>query len=234
MTVAKNIGLTPVSTWVETMGDSAVFVAERYDRVVTGAQTVRDFIRKTCVRPWAFARLGSTRSADLRNGWPACCASKARPAEEVRKLFRQVAFRVVMGDADGHGKNYSVCLDDGKVTMSPIYDCCARWRIPSCRPRWGLRSVASNPRVESIVRPCSKRRRRWASRRRSRRDPGRTGQRHRAGSRAVAVRSDRRLGPRQGGRNDHRTYRPASGRRSARRERSGPRKRQATLDELSR
>jgi serine/threonine-protein kinase HipA len=44
------------------------------------------------------------------------------PIEQSRQLFRQVAFRVLIGDEDGHGKNYSLMLDDGKVRLAPLYD----------------------------------------------------------------------------------------------------------------
>lgn len=35
-------------------------------------------------------------------------------------LFRQIAFRVVVGDEDGHGKNHSLPLADGDVTLAPL------------------------------------------------------------------------------------------------------------------
>ncbi len=123
MTVAKHIGLTPASTWVETMGDAVVFVAERFDRVITGTQTVQrrhqeDMCQALGIRPSKKYEIGrpSQRMARLLR------QQTTDPANEIRKLFRQVAFRALVGDADGHGKNYSVCLDDGNVTLSPLYD----------------------------------------------------------------------------------------------------------------
>jgi serine/threonine-protein kinase HipA len=44
------------------------------------------------------------------------------PRIETERLFRQIAFRVIVGDGDGHGKNYSLILDDGRVTLAPLYD----------------------------------------------------------------------------------------------------------------
>jgi serine/threonine-protein kinase HipA len=44
------------------------------------------------------------------------------PRKEIAELFRQIAFRVIVGDEDGHGKNYSLNLDDGTVHLAPFYD----------------------------------------------------------------------------------------------------------------
>jgi serine/threonine-protein kinase HipA len=111
MTIAKHVGLTPASTWVETMGDSTVFVAERFDRIITNDQTVKrrhqeDMCQALGIRPAKKYEIGrpSQRMARLLR------EQTNHPSAEVRRLFRQVTFRVVIGDADGHGKNYSVCL----------------------------------------------------------------------------------------------------------------------------
>ncbi len=33
-----------------------------------------------------------------------------------------MAFRTLVGDEDGHGKNYSLLLNNGKVELAPLYD----------------------------------------------------------------------------------------------------------------
>lgn len=45
-----------------------------------------------------------------------------RPRKEIAAFFRQIAFRTVIGDEDGHGKNYSLILDAGAVRLAPLYD----------------------------------------------------------------------------------------------------------------
>jgi len=44
------------------------------------------------------------------------------PPAQTSELFRQVAFRVLVGDEDGHGKNYSLLVNDGTVRLAPLYD----------------------------------------------------------------------------------------------------------------
>jgi serine/threonine-protein kinase HipA len=44
------------------------------------------------------------------------------PQAELEKLLRQIAFRVIVGDEDGHGKNYSLLLNEGTASLAPMYD----------------------------------------------------------------------------------------------------------------
>lgn len=37
-------------------------------------------------------------------------------------VYRQVAFRALVGDEDGHGKNYSLIHAEGGLTAAPLYD----------------------------------------------------------------------------------------------------------------
>lgn len=49
-------------------------------------------------------------------------ARAADPAPALLELLRQLTFRVIVGDEDGHGKNMSLLLNDGTVSLAPLYD----------------------------------------------------------------------------------------------------------------
>lgn len=138
MTIAKHVGLTNAATHVETIGDAVVFVAERYDRIVTGERTVRrrhqeDMCQALGIRPSKKYDIGrpSEKMARLLR------EQATHPMAEIRRLFEQVAFRVTVGDEDGHGKNYSLCLDRGRVTLSPMYDCLCTIIYPELSGKMG-------------------------------------------------------------------------------------------------
>lgn len=61
------------------------------------------------------------------------------PTVEIEKLLRQLAFRVVVGDEGGHGKNYSALLNSGKVTLSPMYDSLCTLIYPELSGRMAAR-----------------------------------------------------------------------------------------------
>lgn len=122
MRLARSAGLTDWPTWVEDIDGTSVLVVERYDRRTVGDRVVRyhqeDLCQALGMRPVDKYQIGrpSERMARLLR------RLADSPSEAVGELFRQVAFRTVVGDEDGHGKNYSVLLDGGSVRLSPIYD----------------------------------------------------------------------------------------------------------------
>lgn len=122
MRLAQVVGLTPASVWVERIDGISVLVAERYDRRREATEVVRlhqeDLCQALGIRPIEKYRIGrpSERIARLLR------RLADSPSDAVRGLLRQVAFRCIVGDEDGHGKNYSVLLDSGHVNLAPLYD----------------------------------------------------------------------------------------------------------------
>lgn len=122
LAVARACGLTDSAAWTETMGETTVLVAERYDRNVVEGCVVRrhqeDMCQAAGIRPLKKYEIGrpSERMARLLREFT------DEPRSHLTALFRQVAFRATVGDEDGHGKNYSLLLDDGTVRLAPLYD----------------------------------------------------------------------------------------------------------------
>lgn len=122
MHLANAAGLTPVRSWVEAMGSTPAFVTERYDRTQADGRVLRfhqeDMCQALGLRPaekYAIGRPSTRMSRLLR-------AFSDSPDTEIERLFAHVVFRAIVGDEDGHGKNFSLMLDRGSVTLAPIYD----------------------------------------------------------------------------------------------------------------
>jgi serine/threonine-protein kinase HipA len=135
--LARACGLTGHDVWTEQMGDSVVLVAERFDRRTDGSTIVRlhqeDMCQALGIRPADKYQIGrpSGRMARLLREFA------NSPRAEVSALFGQVAFRAVVGDEDGHGKNYSLLLDDGRVRLAPLYDSLCTLIYPELSGRMG-------------------------------------------------------------------------------------------------
>jgi serine/threonine-protein kinase HipA len=120
--LARTAKLTECDAWVEHAADgTAVLVTARYDRRMSGRRVIRSHQEDMC------QALGIRPKDKYRIGRPSELARQLRrfadePAAQTRAMFRQVAFRVLIGDEDGHGKNYSLLLRDGGVQLAPIYD----------------------------------------------------------------------------------------------------------------
>lgn len=122
LALGRACGLTASAAWTESVGSTSALVAERYDRQVANGQITRlhqeDMCQAVGLRPWKKYEIGppSGRMARLLREFA------DEPRRAVAALFDQLAFRAVVGDEDGHGKNYSLLLDDGKVSLAPLYD----------------------------------------------------------------------------------------------------------------
>jgi serine/threonine-protein kinase HipA len=122
LALGRGCGLTDQAAWTESMGGTTVLVAERYDRRVVDGRITRlhqeDMCQAVGILPSQKYEIGSAggRMARLLREF----ADEPRAA--ITALFHQLAFRAVVGDEDGHGKNYSLLLDEGHVSLAPLYD----------------------------------------------------------------------------------------------------------------
>jgi serine/threonine-protein kinase HipA len=135
--LGRKCGLLSTESWVEEMGGKPVLAVERYDRKAHNGQIVRlhqeDLCQATGLRPKDKYEIGrpSMRMAKILREFA------AQPRIAIEQLFRQVAFRVIVGDEDGHGKNYSILLNEGRVTLAPLYDSLCTLDYPELTGRMG-------------------------------------------------------------------------------------------------
>lgn len=123
LALSRECGLSDSEAWVERMGDTVVLVAERYDRTVTSDGTIErlhqeDMCQAVGLRPKDKYLIG--RPSERMVGVLREFADS--PQREIAAIYKQVAFRALVGDEDGHGKNYSLMLSEGTVKAAPLYD----------------------------------------------------------------------------------------------------------------
>jgi serine/threonine-protein kinase HipA len=122
MNLARMVKLTPVSSWVEYFAETPCLVTERYDRRMVDGEIVRlhqeDMCQALGIRPIDKYNVGKLNRRMVR----LLREFTNTPSEQVMALFRQIAFRAIVGDEDGHGKNVSLMLDAGDVELAPLYD----------------------------------------------------------------------------------------------------------------
>ena len=122
LNLARAAGLTASESWVEHHREQSILATSRYDREVEGRTVQRvhqeDMCQALGMRTGDKYDIGrpSERMARVLRNWA------DDPSAEVGRLFRQIAFRCAVGDEDGHGKNYSLLLDHGRVRLAPLYD----------------------------------------------------------------------------------------------------------------
>jgi len=139
MGIARELGLTHAESWAEDFGGTRAFVTQRFDRVIDPVTKIvtrrhqEDMCQALGLRPREKYAIGrpSGRMAALLRSVPAA------PGTDARALFRQVAFRAIVGDEDGHGKNYGLIIEDGEVALSPLYDSLCTLAYPELSGKMG-------------------------------------------------------------------------------------------------
>lgn len=119
LALARKAGIDASPAEVARFIDQTSFITNRFDRVTENGAVRRlhaedlaqalgeDPGRKYNVQLVAVARLLNTTDGS---------------GQLTRDFLRQLAFNVLIGNADAHAKNYSVLLRPDSVSLSPLYD----------------------------------------------------------------------------------------------------------------
>lgn len=127
MTLARAIGLPAANTSIVSVGDIPCLLVERYDRAVDGKTgAVRrlhqeDFCQALGRQPeQKYQSDGGPIVREIarliREGW------SSMPARDVLAFIDLVVFNAMIGNADAHGKNYSMLYDGRTRRLAPGYD----------------------------------------------------------------------------------------------------------------
>jgi serine/threonine-protein kinase HipA len=146
------LDVAPVEVRVAT-GRPYLLVA-RYDRHYDPDGTVRrlhqeDFCQALGIAPERkYAAEGGPGFKDCFNLVRRACT---RPAVEVLKLLDAAIAQVLLGNADAHGKNYSLLYQGGGITLSPLYDLLSTVVYPELSPRFAMK-IAKRAALEELRR----------------------------------------------------------------------------------
>ena len=117
--LARQVGLAAPRADVMTVLDQSTYVAERFDRRPNGLLTTRlhaeDLAQASGTSSNEKYRMTARQALALLNRHDpdgGLCAT----------FIDQLAFNVLLGNADAHAKNYSVLLRPDGIEMSPLYD----------------------------------------------------------------------------------------------------------------
>jgi len=132
MTLASAAGLNVPAVTVRPVGNTPCLVVQRYDRIHNADGTVtrvhqEDFCQALGFPPdRKYQQEGGPLLRDcigLLRTW------STAPARDVVDFLDGLIFNVLIGNADAHGKNYSMLYRDGERRLAPFYDlvCTRAW-----------------------------------------------------------------------------------------------------------
>ena len=142
MCLAAAIGLDVAPVEPRTVQDRTFLLVQRYDRATGDDDFVRrihqeDFCQALGVPPET--KYASEGGPTFKDCFALLRRVAARPAVDVLKLLDAVIFNVIAGNADAHGKNFSILYDDEGPRLAPLYDLLATVAYPDLSPKFAMK-----------------------------------------------------------------------------------------------
>ncbi len=142
MRLAAAAGLDVAPVEARVVRDRTFLLVERYDRSA-GAEGIarrvhqEDFCQALGVAPEL--KYPSEGGPAFEDCFAILRRLASRPAVDVLKLLDAVIFNLIAGNADAHGKNFSLLYDEAGPRLAPLYDLLATPAYPQLSPRLAMK-----------------------------------------------------------------------------------------------
>lgn len=142
MRLAAAIGLDVAPVEPRVVKDRTFLLVQRYDRAFAEDGNVRrihqeDFCQALGVPPET--KYASEGGPTFKDCFELLRRVAARPAVDVLKLLDAVIFNAIAGNADAHGKNFSILYGDEGPRLAPLYDLLATIAYPDLSQKFAMR-----------------------------------------------------------------------------------------------
>jgi len=157
MRLAGHLGLTSVEVDLENIAGVDCLIVSRFDRVrYDDGRVGRIHQEDACQALGCDPGAARGFAKYEHSGGPSLCQVSETldtfakdPLDELDRLVATVAFTVLVGNADAHGKNLAFLHDEGYIRLAPLYDVVPTVLWPSLRSE---PAMSIGPRVTTIGR----------------------------------------------------------------------------------
>lgn len=142
MRLAARIGLQVAPVAPREVRSRKFLLVGRYDRATGEEGAVNrihqeDFCQALGI--WPERKYAAEGGPTLRDCFGLLRRTAARPAVEVLKLLDATIFNLIAGNADAHGKNFSLLYAEGGPCLAPLYDLLNTIAWPELSPRLAMK-----------------------------------------------------------------------------------------------
>jgi serine/threonine-protein kinase HipA len=142
MKLAAAIGLDVAPVEARSANGRPFLLVERYDRLRDADGVVRrihqeDFCQALGVPPET--KYASEGGPTFKDCFELLRRVSERPGTDIAKLMDAAIFNLIVGNADAHGKNFSILYDDQGPRMAPLYDLLSTVTYPDLSPKMAMR-----------------------------------------------------------------------------------------------
>lgn len=151
--LAWGVGLKAAPVSPRRAGDRAYLLVERYDRDVAADGAVRrlhqeDFCQALGIAPEK--KYASEGGPTFRPCFDLVRQATAQPAPAVLRLLDAAIFNVIVGNADAHGKNFSLLYRPEGIDFAPLYDLMCTVAYPDVHAKLAMK-VAKRATLEEFT-----------------------------------------------------------------------------------
>ena len=143
MRLASKLGFDVVAAVeIRAVAGRPYLLVERYDRTIDGNGLVRrlhqeDFCQALGV--FTKRKYASEGGPTFKTSFDLVRRACTRPAVELLKLLDAAIIQVLIGNADAHGKNYSLLHRDDGIVLAPLYDLLYTVVYPDLSPTFAMK-----------------------------------------------------------------------------------------------
>lgn len=152
MTLAAAIGLPVAPVVARTVAGRPYLLITRYDRSIDQNGRARrlhqeDFCQALGVPPER--KYAAEDGPTFKTSFDLVRRATTVPARGVLALLDAAVFNLIAGNADAHGKNFSLLYQSGGVTLAPFYDLLATVAYPDLSAKLAMK-IAKRATLEEI------------------------------------------------------------------------------------
>lgn len=142
MRLAAAIGLVVAPVEPRSANGRPFLLVERYDRYQDSDGVVRrihqeDFCQALSVPPET--KYASEGGPTFKDCFELSRRVSERPSTDIAKLLDAAIFNLIVGNADAHGKNFSILYDNSGPRMAPLYDLLSTVTYQDLSPKMAMR-----------------------------------------------------------------------------------------------
>ena len=142
MRLASKLGLDVAAVEFRAVADRPYLLVERYDRTIDSDGQVRrlhqeDFCQALGV--FTERKYASEGGPTFKTSFDLVRSVCTRPAVELLKLLDAAIMQILIGNADAHGKNYSLLHRNDGIVLAPLYDLLCTVGYPDLSPTFAMK-----------------------------------------------------------------------------------------------
>jgi serine/threonine-protein kinase HipA len=152
MTLAAAVGLPTAHVAARIVGGRSYLLVTRYDRHFDASGRAyrlhqEDFCQALGIPPER--KYAAEGGPTFKAGFDLLRRATAVPAVALLGLLDAAIFNLIVGNADAHGKNFSLLYQAAGVTLAPFYDLLSTVAYPDLSPNLAMK-IATRATLEEI------------------------------------------------------------------------------------